>query len=256
MAFPKILIVTTLLALSLTSINAATILSPTPAPAPAPGPGFVNLTDLFTVAGPFQTFLQLLQQTKVIETFQNQANNTDQGITIFVPKDKAFSSLKKPSLKNLTSDQLKSLLLFHAIPKYYKLSEFTTLSSSSPVSTIAGGQYTLNFTDNSGSIKVNSGWANTKISSSVYSTDPVAVYQVDKVLLPQVIFGVAPPQAPAPAPVPEASPVSDISPSSHVKGSSPKSSDSTSSSSSHRISFGIVNWLALVVASAGLMVLF
>ena len=36
---------------------------------------------------------------------------------------------------------------------------------------------------------IGSGWTNTKASSSVHSTDPVAVYQVDKVLLPEAIFG-------------------------------------------------------------------
>lgn len=86
----------------------APILPPTPSPAPAPAPisPYVNLTDLLSVAGPFHTFLNYLESTKVIDTFQNQANNTEQGITIFVPKDTAFSSLKKPSLSNLTQDQL------------------------------------------------------------------------------------------------------------------------------------------------------
>ncbi|KAJ4835305.1 hypothetical protein Tsubulata_032697 [Turnera subulata] len=71
--------------------------TPTPAPAPAPGPAYVNLTDLLSVAGPFHTFLNYIESTKVIDSFQNQANNNDEGITLFVPKDDAFSKLKKPS---------------------------------------------------------------------------------------------------------------------------------------------------------------
>ncbi|XP_028053798.1 60S ribosomal protein L13a-4-like [Camellia sinensis] len=67
-------------------------------PAPAPAPPFVNLTALLTVTGPYHTFLTYLQSTKVIETLQNQANNTVEGLTLFVPTDAAFSSLKKPSL--------------------------------------------------------------------------------------------------------------------------------------------------------------
>ncbi|KAK1267981.1 Fasciclin-like arabinogalactan protein 7 [Acorus gramineus] len=262
MAIPKILIVTTLLVLSATTTTAATTKSPTPAPtpAPAPAPAFANLTHLFTVAGPFHTFLQLLQETNVIQTFQNQANNTSQGITIFVPQDTSFSSLKKPSLSNLTSDQLKSLLLFHALPQYYKLSEFTNLSSSSPVTTFAGGQYQLNFTDTSGSITISSGWSNTRLSSSVYSTDPVAVYQVDQVLLPVAIFGVAPPQAPSPplppppppAVVPEVPPAPGMGPSSHddTSASSPKGSDTANSVPLRRLGYCMV-----LAASGALMLL-
>ncbi|KAL4186719.1 hypothetical protein AMTRI_Chr09g15380 [Amborella trichopoda] len=209
------------------STKAATVSSPSPSPAPAPD--YVNLTELLSVAGPFHLFLEKLESTKVIDTFQNQANNTDQGITIFAPKDKAFSSLKKPSLSNLTSDQLKSLMLYHAIPEYYSLADFKNLSQQGPTSTFAGGLYALNFTDNKGSVSLDSGWSQTLISSSVYSTRPVALYQVDSVLLPEAIFGKAPPPAPAPAPAPDTFTPADVSPSgSQENPFSPKSSPSTS----------------------------
>ncbi|XP_028803111.1 fasciclin-like arabinogalactan protein 7 [Neltuma alba] len=203
-------------------------LSPTPAPAPAPD--YVNLTDLLTVAGPFHTFLGYLQSTKVLETFQNQANNTEEGITIFVPKDSAFSSLKKPSLSKLTPDQLKQVILFHALPHFYALAEFTNLSQASSTPTFAGGDYSLNFTDNSGTVHINSGWSKTKVSSAVHATDPVAVYQVDKVLLPEAIFGTDIPPTPAPSPAPEIAPAAD---SPDAKSADTKSAKSSSPSSSH-----------------------
>ncbi|KAK9133090.1 hypothetical protein Scep_012618 [Stephania cephalantha] len=233
------------------SIGAAPSLTPTPAPAPAPE--FVNLTDLLSVAGPFHTFLNYIVSTKVIQTFQNQANNTDEGITLFVPKDQAFSSLKKPSLSNLTQDQLKSFLLFHALPHYYSLSDFKNLSQASPVSTFAGGDYSLNFTDISGTVHLSSGWTNTKVSSSVHSTDPVAIYQVDKVLLPEAIFGTPPPPAPAPAPTPDIGPVADA-PSGRLSGS--ESTPKSSPSSSHKgVNWGVLNCLVLAV-SGGFMIFF
>ncbi|XP_072991199.1 fasciclin-like arabinogalactan protein 7 [Typha latifolia] len=229
-------------------------LSPTPSPAPAPAPQFVNLTDLLSVAGPFHTFLNYLLQTKVMETFQNQANNTDQGVTIFVPKDSAFSELKSSTFANLTQDQLKSLLLYHGLPKYYSLAEFKNLSILNPVSTFAGGQYTLNLTYNMGVIHIASRWSNPKISSSVYTTAPAAVYQVDKVLLPIQLFSTDPPLAPAPAPAPETK-AADIAPSPGETGSRPKSSESAGSgSSSCSISVGFINYLVLAV-SGGLMLL-
>ncbi|KAI3976126.1 hypothetical protein MKX01_006642 [Papaver californicum] len=218
-----------------------------PTPAPAPAPDYVNLTDLLTVAGPFHTFLNYLEQTKVIETFQNQANNTEEGITIFVPKDKAFSSIKKPaSLSNLTADQLKSLILFHALPHYYSLADFKNLSESGPVTTFAGGQYMLNFTDLGGTVHMSSGWSKTKVSSAVHSTDPVAIYQVDSVLLPETLFGPPPPPSPtpAPAPAPDVAPAADAPETAKsADGFSPKSSKK---SSSHKI---VMSYFVFVVSS-------
>uniref|UniRef100_UPI001CB97982 fasciclin-like arabinogalactan protein 7 n=1 Tax=Erigeron canadensis TaxID=72917 RepID=UPI001CB97982 len=238
-------------------------LTPTPTPAPAPEPTheYVNLTNLLSVAGPFSTFLKYLESTKLIDTLQAQANDTEEGITLFVPKDKAFSNLKKPSLSNLTSDQLKQLCLFHVLPHYYSLSDFKNLSGSGPVNTLAGGLFTLNFTDNSGSVHIGSGWTNTVVSSSVHDKDPVAIYEVNKVLLPEAIFGSdIPPPAPAPAPVPapDVAPVADGPEADGGKGKgkekgSGTAARSTTSSSSCRITGW--KWLVMLVISGGLMVI-
>ncbi|KAF7826999.1 fasciclin-like arabinogalactan protein 7 [Senna tora] len=235
-----------------------TLLSPTPAPAPAPD--YVNLTDLLTVAGPFHTFLGYLQSTKVIDTFQNQANNTEEGITIFVPKDSAFSALKKPSLSKLTPEQLKQVILFHALPHFYALADFKNLSQISSTSTFAGGDYTLNFTDASGTVLINSGWSKTKVTSAVHATDPVAVYQVDKVLLPEAIFGTDIPPTPAPAPAPEVAPAADSPDAKSADGKSSSASSPSSSSpdksSAYRITFSLGIWGNLVLAVFGLVVMF
>ncbi|KAJ0113665.1 hypothetical protein Patl1_01893 [Pistacia atlantica] len=238
------------------SANAQKAASPpslAPTPAPAPAPDHVNLTDLLTVAGPFHTFLNYLESTKVLDTFQNQANNTEEGITIFVPKDDAFKSLKNPSLSKLTQDQLKQLCLFHAMPHFYSLAEFKNLSQGGPVNTYAGsGGYSLNFTDDSGTVHLDSGWTRTKVSSSVHSTDPVAVYQVDKVLLPEAIFGTDIPPMPAPAPAPVVAPTADAPSDTSDNGTSPKSSPANSSGVV--INWGI--WNQLVLAVSGGLVLF
>ncbi|KAK6918775.1 FAS1 domain [Dillenia turbinata] len=255
MEFTRALVLTcSLLLLCCSSAYAQKVGAPSlsPSPAPAPTPPYVNLTDLLTVAGPFHTFLNYLIQTKLIETVQNQANNTDEGLTLFVPKDSAFSSLKTPSLSNLTNDQLKSLVLFHALSHYYTLADFKNLSQLSPIPSMAGGAYTLNFTDNMGTVHISTGWTNTKISSSVHSTDPVAVYQVDKVLLPEAIFGTDIPPTAAPAPAPDISPVADVPSASGGSGSTPTSKDG---SSSYRIgSFSV--WSSLVLAISVVLVSF
>lgn len=232
-------------------------LPPTPSPAPEPMPEYVNLTNLLSVAGPFSTFLKYLESTKLIETLQAQANDTEEGITLFVPKDSSFSNLKKPSLSNLTSDQLKQLCLFHVLPHYYSLSDFKNLSGSGPINTLAGGSYTLNFTDTSGSVHIGSGWTNTMVSSSVHDKDPVAIYEVNKVLLPEAIFGTdIPPPAPAPAPVPDVAPVADGPVADGGKGKG-KGSAMAARSSTPSGSCQIVGWkwAVTVAVFGGLMVI-
>lgn len=46
--------------------------------------------DLLSIAGPFHTLLNYPEWTKVIETFQTQAKNIEQGIALFVPKDSLY----------------------------------------------------------------------------------------------------------------------------------------------------------------------
>ncbi|OIW04285.1 hypothetical protein TanjilG_00845 [Lupinus angustifolius] len=256
MEFSVIFILSNTLLLLSSSAFAKTASPPSlsPTPAPAPAPDFVNLTQLLTVAGPFHTFLNYLKSTKVIETFQNQANNTEEGITIFVPKDKAFSDLKKPSLSKLTNDQIKQVALFHALPHFYSLADFKNLSETGSTPTFAGGDYTLNFTDDSGTVHISSGWSITKVTSAVHSTDPVAIYQVDKVLLPEAIFGTDIPPVPAPAPTPDIAPAADspTQQSSDSRSSSPSLSHDFSSS--YKImSYGILANLAL--ATFGVMLI-
>lgn len=220
-----------------------------PSLAPAPAPHYVDLAELLSVAGPFHTFLNYLEKTNVIETFQSQANKTKEGVTIFVPKDSAFAAIKQSTFSNLTGDQLKTLLLYHAFPKFYSLAEFKNLSELNPVNTFAGAPYTLNLTDDMGTISVQSMWSRPKISSSVYATRPVAVYALNKVLLPMQIFSKDPPLAPAPAPAP-VSGASDLAPgpASGKTGAGGGKADSTSAACG--VGAGVVNGLVMALAGS------
>ncbi|KAF8654539.1 hypothetical protein HU200_061731 [Digitaria exilis] len=187
MAFRKVIFATAVLAIALSSQSVASktknaAIPPSPTHHPPSPVYYVDIADLLDVAGPFQTFLNYLQTTNVIEIFQRQANTTKIGITIFVPRDSAFAALKKKNTLAglITKGQLKSLLLFHAFRKFYSLAELGKLSRRNPVATFAGSKYTLNLTDDNGSIRVKSTWSNAKIVSCVYARAPVAVYEVDK----------------------------------------------------------------------------
>jgi Fasciclin domain len=230
--------------------------SPTPSPAPSPAVHHVNITDLLTHAGPYRNFLSYLIQTNVIDIFQSQANDTKSGgLTLFAPSDSAFASLQKNTFSNLTNDQLKTLLLYHAFPHYYTLSNFQNLSTQNPVTTFAGGSYTLNLTYDMGTIHVVSSWFSAKIISSTYATSPVAIYTLDMVLIPKELFTVEPALAPTPAPPPEVNPA-DTTPSSSVTGTSPTSSkaDSTTTNSSIGVRVGLLECLVLVLS--GFLVIF
>ncbi|KAH0888668.1 hypothetical protein HID58_051097 [Brassica napus] len=128
-------------------------------------------------------------------------NNSDNGITIFAPSDSSFSSLKAGTLNSLSDEQQVELVQFHVVPSYVSSSNFQTISN--PLRTQAGdsadGHFPLNITTSGNTVNITSGVTNTTVSGSVYSDGQLAVYQVDKVLLPQQVFDPRPP-APAPAP--------------------------------------------------------
>lgn len=172
------------------------------AAAPAPGPVSVNLSGILDKAGQFNTFLSLLKSTQVGMQLQSQLGNSQQGVTIFAPSDAAFSALKPGTLNSITDQDKIALLQYHALPSYYTFGQFQTVSN--PVRTMAsgnGGPFGINMTSFGNSVNISTGIINTPVSSAVYSQNPVAVYQVDKVLLPTELFGAKPP---AMAPAPEA----------------------------------------------------
>ena len=99
MVFKKIIFATAVITVAVASPAVAQETNNPAAPSspidPPPPVHHVDLANLLDVAGPFQTFLNYLQKTSVIETFQSQADHTKAGITIFVPRDSAFIALKK-----------------------------------------------------------------------------------------------------------------------------------------------------------------
>ena len=132
----------------------------------------------------------------------HQLNETNNGITIFAPSDNAFTSLSSGTLNGLNDQQKVALIQFHVIPSYIPLSQFQTVSN--PLRTNAGDnsryKYPLNVISYStSSVNISTGITNSSVTGTVYTDGQLAIYQVDKVLLPYDLFGVKPP-APAPAP--------------------------------------------------------
>ncbi|KAL5797484.1 hypothetical protein ACOSQ2_002304 [Xanthoceras sorbifolium] len=189
--------------LTLSSLLLLLLLAPqTQAQAPAPGPsGPLNVTGILDKSGQYTILIKLLTTTQVATQIENQVNNSDQGMTLFAPTDNAFNNLKSGTLNSLSAQQQVQLVLGHILPKYYKLSDFALVSN--PVRTQATGKdgqaFGLNFMSQNNQVNVSTELVETQINNPLRQEMPLAVYQVDKVLLPNELFGTKPPSASPPA---------------------------------------------------------
>ncbi|CAJ1893920.1 unnamed protein product [Sphenostylis stenocarpa] len=219
------------------------------APAPA---GPTNITQVLEKAGQFTTFIKLLKATQIADRLNSQLNNSNQGLTVFAPTDNAFSSLKAGTLNSINSQDQMQLVQFHILPTLYTISQFQT--ASNPLHTQAGnsddGEYPLNVTTSGNQVNVSTGVVNAPVSNTIFSDNQLAVYQVDKVLLPMALFGsTAPAAAPAEAPAPT-KPEKNVrageadSPS----GSSDSSVDASSAVSLKRKTVEVVTFVAAGIA--------
>lgn len=173
-----------------------TTLSQSPAPSPS---GPTNITKILEKAGQFTTLIRLYKITQVGDQINTQLNNSNQGLTIFAPTDNAFSALPAGTLNSLSDQQKVSLIQFHILPTFLSTSQFQTVSN--PVRTQAGdsaGSFPLNITTSGNQVNVSTGVDQATVANTIYTDSQLAVYQVDKVLLPLSIFGTP---APAVAPV-------------------------------------------------------
>ncbi|KAM3340103.1 fasciclin-like arabinogalactan protein 12 [Capsicum galapagoense] len=184
------------------SSSPAPILSPVVASAPAPGPpGLPNVIKILAKAGSCSTFIKLLQITHEVGEITSLLNNSN-SITMFVPSDGAFLNLKTGTLNSFTDQRKAELVKFHILPSYFSLSQFQT--ASNPVQTQAGGttnrEFPINIATNGTAVNITTGIVNASLTSTIYTDSQLAIYQVDKVLLPLKFFVKPLPPAPAPEP--------------------------------------------------------
>ncbi|CAN4117050.1 unnamed protein product [Withania somnifera] len=147
------------------------ILAQAPAPAPGPPPP-LNMTNILEKAGQCSTFLH-----------------------------NAFLNMKVGTLNSITDQQKAELIQFHILPTYYSLTQFQT--ASNPLRTQAGGtsnrEFPVNITTTGSSVNITTGVVNASVSNTIYTDNQLAIYQVDKVLLPLQFFVLpAPPPTPTP----------------------------------------------------------
>lgn len=161
--------------------------SPTSSPSPtSPTPSLVTILQKF---GYFTALIRLLKATSMdaqVDSLIKAAN----GVTFFAPTDAAFSKLKSGTLNSFSTQQQVELLQFHVISSFLSTSQFQTVSN--PIFTLADGsndgKFPLNITINGGEIDLSTGVNNGTITNTLYSKNQLAVYQVDRVLLPRKLF--------------------------------------------------------------------
>ncbi|PON53966.1 FAS1 domain containing protein [Parasponia andersonii] len=167
-----------------------------------------NVTKILEKAGGFSVFIRLLKSTSVSIQIENQLNVSN-SLTIFAPTNGAFSALKPGTLNSLSTEEKVQLVQYHILPSFITIQNFQTLSN--PVRTQASNthDYPLNITVEGSWVNISTGIVNTTITGTVYEDNQLAIYKVDKVLLPLGIFAQKPrkPAAPAPAPAPTPSTV-------------------------------------------------
>ncbi|KAH7434833.1 hypothetical protein KP509_06G037000 [Ceratopteris richardii] len=190
-----------LLAIDRVLIPAGVISGGSPPPAP------VNLTQIISQSGNFSSFITSLRATGVDKVLQS--HDAEPGLTIFAPTNAAFDRLGSAALRRLSSVQLVALLEFHALPSFYPTEELATANGPQP--TLASGASAESFTitlsrNKAGTIIINAGGNKVAIAGTLYSNNPVAIFQINDVLMPEDIFGKAPESPPLPAPPPTLTP--------------------------------------------------
>ena len=242
----------TLILLTLTTFLIALAQAQAQAPAPSPS-GAVNLTAILEKGGQYTTLMRLLKDTQQLTQIESQLKSNSQGFTLFAPTDNAFQSLKPGALNELSDDQKVKLILFHVTPKYYTISDLLTVSN--PVRTQATekeGTWGLNFTGQGGNqVNISTGVVQTQLNNPLREKFPLAVYQVDKVLLPLELFGTTKTRASSAAPSPKGSKSTPEIPSVGKAGSAPSDSPKdTNAANGMNVGFGLVLGLGFICMGA------
>ncbi|KAE8125376.1 hypothetical protein FH972_020192 [Carpinus fangiana] len=199
-------------------IQISKILPSEVAAAPTPGPAAVNLTSAMSAHGCKVFADTLLTIPDAEKTFQD---GVDGGMTVFCPVDDVFKAFL-PKYKNLTAGGKTSLLEYHGVPVYQSMA--TLKSNNGVMNTLAtDGAKKFDFTvQNDGEdVTLQTKIVTAKITGTLLDEDPLAIYTINKVLLPKELFKA---EAPTPAPAPSPDEAADA-----PKGSKKKKKKAASS---------------------------
>ncbi|XP_068470183.1 fasciclin-like arabinogalactan protein 12 [Phaseolus vulgaris] len=170
--------------------------------------GSQDIVKILRKAKSFNTLIRLLKTTQIINQVNAQlVTSKNGGLTILAPDDGAFSELKAGYFNSIGDRQQKALIQYHVLPVYVSSSNFDALSN--PVLTLASDSptgYQLNVTAYGNSVNISTGVVNATLTGIVYTDKTLAIYHVDKVLIP---LDFSKPKSIAPAPAVAKAPKAD-----------------------------------------------
>ncbi|KAK6157922.1 hypothetical protein DH2020_012170 [Rehmannia glutinosa] len=162
-------------------IQISHVLTSPEAEAPTASPTDLNITSLMAKQG-CKAFSDLITAQGAEDTF---AQSVEGGLTIFCPSDDSLKSFM-PRYKNLTADGKTSLLLYHGVPVYNSLGMLR--SSNGLMNTLAtegANKYDFTVQNDGEDVKLETKVVTATIKGTLIDEDPLAVYKIDKVLLPR-----------------------------------------------------------------------
>ncbi|KAL7143077.1 hypothetical protein ABFS83_08G166700 [Erythranthe nasuta] len=181
-------------------IQISTILPSPEAEAPAPEPSQMNLTALMSARG-CKVFAEALLANPAEQTYES---NLESGLTVFCPGDDAMKSFI-PKFKNLTAAGKQSLLEYHATPIYQTLAGLRSNNGlTNTLATDGDKKYDFTVQNDGTGVTIKTKIVTAKIVKTLVDVNPLAIYQLDKVLMPPELFKAAVSPTPAPAPAPKA----------------------------------------------------
>ncbi|KAJ4835095.1 Fasciclin-like arabinogalactan protein 1 [Turnera subulata] len=185
---------------NLSVIQISKVLPSEVAAAPTPEPSAMNITDIMSAHGCKVFADTLLANPEASKTYQE---NIEGGLTVFCPLDDPFKTFL-PKFKNLTAAGKVSFLEFFGVPIYQSLSMLK--SNNGVMNTLAtdgANKFDFEVQNDGEEVTLKTRSVTAKITGTLIDEQPVAIYTLDKVLLPKELFKAAPRPAPAPAPAPE-----------------------------------------------------
>ncbi|CAJ2677343.1 unnamed protein product [Trifolium pratense] len=210
--------------------------------------GNQDIIKILRKAKSFNTLIRLLKTTQIINQVNAQLVTTKNGgLTILAPDDGAFSQLKAGYFNSLGERQQKELIQYHVIPTYVSSSNFDSLSN--PVLTLASDSpngFQINVTAYGNSVNISTGVVDATINGIVYTDKTLAIYHVNKVLMPLDFIK---PKAIAPAPALAKAPKAD------KENSSTEDEDQAQGNKDSSDAISLINMHGKVLASIGISLL-
>ena len=183
-------------------IQISSVLPSAAAEAPTPAPSQQNLTVIMSKHG-CKIFAETL--STIHEAYSTFTDAIDGGLSVFCPADDAFKAFL-PKFKNLTVAGKIDLLEFHGVPIYNSIPMLKSNNGlMNTLATEGASNYDFTVQNDGEEITLKTKRVTAKIIDTIIDEQPLAIYTISKVLLPQELFkGEAPSPSPAPAPEPSA----------------------------------------------------